>query len=351
MDRDNRWDRVALAYACLTGAPSGLVGPNAEAIRIRETPSALEAVREYYDHPSEPSRRGDEFVLPTRIVPARGEAIGIGSGDAVVFFNFRGDRPREITKAFVLPDEAWAAVEKGGFDRGKRLTDLYFCTFADYEEGLPVTVAFPRPPKMKQILGAVMEGRGLPQFRCAETEKFPHVTYFFNDYREQPFAGERRLLVPSPRDVTTYDQKPEMSAAGVCQGVLERLRASDCEPLIIVNFANPDMVGHTGSLPAAIAAVETVDRCTGKLVRAAMARGGAVIVTADHGNAEQMWDPVNDVPHTAHTTNEVPLLVIGEPFRGRSLREGGRLADIAPTLLEMMELEQPAEMTGRSLLA
>ncbi|MHC4320382.1 MAG: 2,3-bisphosphoglycerate-independent phosphoglycerate mutase, partial [Planctomycetota bacterium] len=191
----------------------------------------------------------------------------------------------------------------------------------------------------------------LTQFRCAETEKYPHVTFFFNDYREEPFEGESRLLVPSPTEVSTYDQKPEMSAYGVGEGVVERLSADDGETLIVVNFANGDMVGHTGNLEAATRAVEVTDECVGRIVEATLAGGGALIITADHGNAEQMWDPVHDCPHTAHTTYDVVLMVVGAAFKGQNLRAGGRLADIAPTVLAMLGLDPPPEMTGTSLLA
>ncbi len=348
MDRDHRWSRVALAYACLTGTDPGPEQQAAEGVRVRTAESAEAAVRAYYDAPTERSRTGDEFIVPTRIgTPA---AVAIRPGDAVVFFNYRGDRPREITKAFVYDDDAWAAVQGGGFPRGPKIADLYFCTFADYEAGLPVAVAFERPPRMTGILGAALAERGLRQFRCAETEKFPHVTYFFNDYREEPFDGESRLVVPSPKDVTTYDQKPEMSAAGVRDGVLARLAAEDVEPFILVNFANPDMVGHTGDLEAATRAVEVVDACVGRIVDRTLARGGSVVVTADHGNAEQMWDPAAGSPHTAHTVYDVPLHVAGAAFTDRRLRPDGRLGDVAPTVLEMMGLPQPREMTGRSLL-
>jgi 2,3-bisphosphoglycerate-independent phosphoglycerate mutase len=339
MDRDNRWDRVARAYACLTGGPAA------------EAASAAAAVQSHYDVPEDPGRIGDEFVPPTRIPGASGGAAHVEDGDAVFFFNYRGDRPREITKAFVYDDAAWAAVPGGGFDRGAPLRDLRFCTMSQYEEGLPVDVAFPRPPHMTGILGAVMETTGRTQFRCAETEKFPHVTYFFNDYREEPFEGEHRLLVPSPRDVATYDQKPEMSASGVRDAVLERLRADDVEPLIVVNFANADMVGHTGDLEATTRAVEVVDACVGALVEATLARDGSLVVTADHGNAEQMWDPELDAPYTAHTVYDVDLFVVGERYRSARLRDRGRLGDISPTLLEMMEMEVPREMTGESLLS
>lgn len=342
MDRDHRWDRVERAWRCLVGPPEAFAE------------SAEAAIEHAYAHPEDASRVGDEFVAPVAIAsptrPALREEGRIRDGDAVIFFNFRGDRPRELVKAFVLDDAAWAEVEGGGFDRGRRPANLLFTTFTEYEQGLPVEVVFPKPPKMIGTLGETVSKAGLSQFRCAETEKFPHVTFFFNDYREEPFPGERREIVPSPRDVATYDQKPEMSAEGVCRAVLERLAAPDCEALLVVNFANPDMVGHTGSLEAAIAAVEKVDECVGRIVEATLARGGCLIVTADHGNAEQMKDPATGRPHTAHTNYTVPLVVVGEPFRDAELREDGRLADVAPTLLEMMGLPQPAAMTGRSLL-
>jgi 2,3-bisphosphoglycerate-independent phosphoglycerate mutase len=352
MDRDDRWDRVAQAYQCLTGMRVShplLTEPTA----ARTARSAIEAVQTYYAHPTEPSRKGDEFITPTNIVDADGKPLPrISGGDAVIFYNFRGDRPREITKTFVLDDEDWRNVNGGGFERCQRIENLFYCTMTGYEEGLPVSaVVFDKPPKMKNILGQVVASAGLTQFRCAETEKFPHVTFFFNDYREQPFEGESRLLVPSPRDVTTYDQKPEMSAPEVCDGVIDRMRAPDCEPFIVVNFANPDMVGHTGNLAAAIKAVEIVDTCVGRIIEALRARGGSAIITADHGNAEQMWHPEHNSPHTSHTTYDVPLIIVSDQVRGTTLRAGGRLADIAPSVLALMGLPQPAEMTGASLLA
>jgi 2,3-bisphosphoglycerate-independent phosphoglycerate mutase len=268
----------------------------------------------------------------------------------VIFFNFRGDRPREIAKAFTLDDDAWSAVEQGGFDRGRRLENLRFTGMTRYQAGLPMEVIFEKPPRLKDILGETIAKAGLTQFRCAETEKFPHVTFFFNDYREQPFPGETRTILQSPTEVSTYDQKPEMSADGVLSAVLERLAADDCERLIVVNFANSDMVGHTGNLEAAIAACEKVDECVGQIIEATLARGGGLIVTADHGNAEQMWNFEADCPQTAHTNFDVPLHVIGKPWRNRSLATEGRLADIAPTLLAMLGLPRPSAMTGRNLL-
>ncbi len=354
MDRDHRWQRVARAFHCLTGNETDHPLLSDEGGALETARSAEEAVQRYYDNPIDSKRIGDEFIPPTQILdPENGKPIGtIQSSDSVIFFNFRGDRPRELTRAFILDDQAWESVNEGGFVRGQRLRDLFFCTMTSYEQGLPVSaIAFEKPPKMRHILGQVVSDSGLRQFRCAETEKFPHVTFFFNDYLEQPLEGESRLLVPSQRDVTTYDQKPEMSAFEVCQGVLARLESDDCESLIVVNFANPDMVGHTGKLEAVIRAVETVDECVGRIVEATLARDGALIVTADHGNAEQMWDSQNDCPHTAHTTYDVPLIVIGNSLREVELRSGGRLSDIAPTLLAMMGLKQPEEMTGQCLIA
>lgn len=339
MDRDHRWERVKAAY-------DALVRPIA-----RRATSALEAVESYYASPTDTSRGGDEFVLPTQIGFDESVARSrIKPGDAVLFFNFRGDRPRELTKAFVLDAPAWAMVEQGGFDRGPRLGDLFFATLAEYETGLPVELVFRRPPKMANILGAWLAAHGVSQFRCAETEKFPHVTFFMNDYREEPFPGESRVIVPSPKDVATYDLKPEMSAAGVRDAVLARLAAPDCEPVIVVNFANGDMVGHTGSLEATMTAIEVVDACVGRILDAVLARGGSAIVTADHGNAEEMWDTRANCPHTAHTNYPVPCSVVGKAFAGRKLRGGGRLGDLAPTLLEMIGLPKPTEMTGKSLL-
>ena len=219
----------------------------------------------------------------------------------------------------------------------------------EYEQGLPVEVAIPKPSKIVNILAAYASDAGLAQFRCAETEKFPHVTFFFNDYRDEPFDREDRQIIPSPRDVSTYDQKPEMSAPEVTEEMLRRI-ASDKHDLIILNYANADMVGHTGSLPAAIKAVETVDACVGKIVDAVMARGGALVVTADHGNCEQMVDPETGGPHTAHTTYDVDLIVADDRLKGQQLKTDGRLADIAPTVLKLLGLDQPLEMIGRSLI-
>jgi len=301
--------------------------------------------------------KGDEFVPPTAIGADAAAVAGsrIADGDTVIFYNYRGDRPRELVRAFVLPEfegHVPPSPDTGdrGFDRGERL-DVRFVTMTAYAEDVRpfVRVAFPKPPKLRDIGGEYLSGLGLTQLRCAETEKFPHVTFFFNDYRDEPFDGERREIIQSPQ-VATYDLRPEMSAAGVRDAVLGRLGADDCEPVLVVNFANPDMVGHTGSMEATVRACETVDECVGRIVEAALARGGSCIVTADHGNAEQMFSPETDSPHTAHTLYPVPLYVVGEAFRGRALREDGRLADIFPTALDMLGLDRPESMTGRSLL-
>jgi 2,3-bisphosphoglycerate-independent phosphoglycerate mutase len=219
-----------------------------------------------------------------------------------------------------------------------------------YEEGLPVHVILPKPEKLKHILGEVVSDAGLAQFRCAETEKNPHVTFFFNNYRAEPFLGEERACPPSPQ-VATYDEQPEMSSVAVTQAAKEAI-LSGRYGLIVVNFANPDMVGHTGSLPAAIKAVEATDQGVGELLEALEQQGGQAVICADHGNCEQMWDPVHNVPHTSHTLNLVEVFVVGPGFAaGRTkLRAGGRLADIAPTLLQLMDLPKPAEMTGQSLI-
>jgi 2,3-bisphosphoglycerate-independent phosphoglycerate mutase len=325
MDRDSRWDRVQKAYECLTTGK----GPKAT--------SAAEAVRTSYE-----KKVTDEFIEPTCIVNAGNEAIAtINDGDAVIFFNFRGDRPREIVRAFVEPDFK-------EFLRTKK-PETYFVCMTEYDATIPAPVAFPKPAKMKNILGAYWSSLGLKQFRCAETEKYAHVTFFFNDYTEKPFSGEDRQIVPSPR-VRTYDLKPEMSAYEVADVVVDRLN-SDKYDAIVVNFANPDMVGHTGILAAAMKAAEAVDRCVGRVLDKVKSMGGAAIVTADHGNFEKMADRVPENPHTAHTVGDVPLSVFDERFRDRKLRQGGRLADIAPTLLEIMGLPKPEEMTGQSLFA
>ncbi len=338
MDRDLRWDRVQQAYDMMaTGSK-------------QTAASAMEAIQAYYDSPSEPSRSGDEFITATSILDTEGQPSTVKDGDAIIFMNYRGDRTREITKAFVYDDEQWGAIDGGGFARGNKIDNLFFATMTGYETGLPVQVIFEKPDKMPNILGQYVSSLGLQQFRCAETEKYPHVTFFFNDYRDDPFPEEDRGMAQSPKEVSTYDQKPEMSANEVADKVLKAIESEAIE-LIIVNFANGDMVGHTGVLAAAIQAVETVDACVGQIVEATLAVGGSLIVTADHGNCEQMTDPKTGGPHTAHTTFDVPLIIVEPGIEGRDLRQGGRLADIAPTVLELLGLPIPEEMTGKPLLS
>jgi 2,3-bisphosphoglycerate-independent phosphoglycerate mutase len=325
MDRDSRWDRVQKAYECLT------IGKGIKA------PNAAEAVANSYK-----KEVTDEFIEPTSIVNEDGEPIAtISNGDGVIFFNFRGDRPREITRALVETDFK-------EFPRPAK-PDIYFVCMTEYDATIPAPVAFPKPPTMKNILAAYLGSLGLKQFRCAETEKYAHVTFFFNDYTEKPFPGEDRQIVPSPR-VRTYDLKPEMSAYEVCQVVLERLDSNKYD-VIVINFANPDMVGHTGVLSAAIKAAEAVDECVGKILDKVKIMGGSAIISADHGNFEKMWDFPKNQPHTAHTVGDVPLIVFDERLKGAKLRQDGRLADISPTLLAMMDLPQPKEMTGQSLIS
>ncbi len=332
MDRDNRWERVQKAYDMLVGKAASTAA------------SAEVAVQGYYDKPMSPTQVGDEFVPATWIVGGDGKPVAtIANGDAVLFYNYRGDRPREITKAFVLDGFK-------DFDRGPKL-DLYYATMTEYESGLPVQVVSPKPEKLKNILGEVVAAAGIAQFRCAETEKNPHVTFFFNNYRKDPFPGEERACPASPK-VATYDLQPEMSAAEVTKFAKEAI-LSGKYGLIVVNYANPDMVGHTGSLPATVKAVEATDAGVGELLAAVAQKGGKAVVCADHGNAEQMWDPTVNGPHTAHTLNLVEVFAVGEGLAAgkTKMRSGGRLADIAPTVLHLMGLPKPAEMTGESLIS
>jgi 2,3-bisphosphoglycerate-independent phosphoglycerate mutase len=332
MDRDNRWERVQKAYDMLTGRKAEATAPNAEA-----------AIANYYAKPLSPTQNGDEFVPATWIVGADGKPVAtFANGDAVLFYNYRGDRPREITKAFV--NDGFK-----DFDRGPKL-DLYYATMTEYESGLPVHVVSGKPEALKNILGEVVSKAGIGQFRCAETEKNPHVTFFFNNYRSTPFPGEDRACPASPK-VATYDMQPEMSAAEVTKFAKEAI-LSGKYGLVVVNYANPDMVGHTGSLPAAIKACEATDAGVGELLAALAQKNGKAVILADHGNAEQMWDPIANGPHTAHTLNLVEVFAVGEGLTPQTkMRQGGRLADIAPTVLDLMGLPKPAEMTGESLIA
>ncbi len=343
MDRDNRWERVVKAYRMLT---------DGEGIKVA---SAAEAFQRYYDNPTDKSQVGDEFIVPTVISEDGSTPLAtIKDGDSVIFYNFRGDRPRELTKAFTFDTFPFEMEDKDGqkksmgFERAKKL-DLYYATMTAYEQGLPVNVIFEKPPKMKNLFGDYLSSLGLKQFRCAETEKFPHVTFFFNDYRDKPFEGEDWGLIASPREVETYDQKPEMSAYEVTEAMLKAL-ASDKYDVLIMNYANGDMVGHTGSIPAAIKAIEAVDECVGKIVEAVQKAGGSLIVTADHGNCEQMVDPQTKAAFTAHTTYDVPAVIVDDELKGREIRKNGTLADLVPTALDILGLDKPKEMTGTSLL-
>ncbi len=323
MDRDKNYDRVERAYRALTEGQ----GLSAE--------SALEGIQASYD-------RGetDEFVKPTVVLGDGAPVATIRDGDAVIFFNFRPDRAREITHAFC--DDVFDA-----FPRGKRL-DLKYVCFSDYDPTIPnKEVAFQKI-SVTNTFGEWLSARGLTQARIAETEKYAHVTFFFNGGVEKPNPGETRILVNSPKDVPTYDLKPQMSANEVCDRLVESIESGRFD-VIIINFANPDMVGHTGVEAAAIQAQETVDQCEGRAVEAVRKVNGVLFICADHGNAEQLVDYETGAPFTAHTTNPVPFLLVNYE-KDVALREGGCLADIVPTLIEIMGEEQPAEMTGRSLL-
>ena len=342
MDRDNRWDRVEKAYRAMAFG---------EGVNF---PSATKALQSYYDNPTSANMTGDEFVTPSIICDdgVTPRSI-IKDGDGVIFVNFRGDRPRELTRAFVLDDFPFTTSDKDGhpttfgFSRGEK-SKLYFTTMTAYEKTLPVKVAFVKPAKMVNILADYISALGLHQFRCAETEKYAHVTFFFNDYREEPFPGEDRKLIPSPK-VATYDQQPEMSATQVAKESAIAIDSGKYD-LVVINFANGDMVGHTGNLQATIKSIETVDAAVGIVLDAVGRQGGSALVTADHGNAEQEADPATGGPQTAHTTFDVPLIVVDDRCKGAKLRQGGRLADLAPTCLYLMGLKKPAEMTGESLV-
>jgi 2,3-bisphosphoglycerate-independent phosphoglycerate mutase len=316
MDRDRRWERTKLAYDAIAHAE----GPHAE--------GAVAAVRSSHERDEM-----DEFVRPTVI----GDYDGVGDGDALLFFNFRPDRARQLVRAFGEP----------GFDEFPRgaAPDVHVATMTEYQEEWEYPVAFP-PRDPEVTLASVLEAHGERQLHVAETEKYAHVTYFFNGGREHAWEREDRSLVDSPRDVPTYDRRPEMSATQAAASFRERWAGGGYR-FGIINFANPDMVGHSGNIPAAVAAIEAVDRSLGGVVDAVQASGGVCVVTADHGNADNMLEP-DGSPNTAHSTNPVPLVVTVEGLR---LRERGILADVAPTVLELLAIEQPPEMTGRSLIA
>jgi 2,3-bisphosphoglycerate-independent phosphoglycerate mutase len=318
MDRDNRWERVAKAYATIVAAE----GPR--------FPDAGSVIADAYAHDIT-----DEFVLPAAV----GDYRGMQDGDGLLCFNFRADRVREILGAIL--DPAFSA-----FPRPRRVRLAIAAGMTQYSEELDAFLQTIFPPQtLRNVLGEVVAAAGRTQLRMAETEKYPHVTYFLNGGREEPYPGENRIMVPSPK-VATYDLQPEMSAPELTDKAVQAIGSGKYD-LIVLNYANPDMVGHTGSLPAAIKAVETVDTGLGRIAEAIRKAGGALLVTADHGNCETMRDPQTGGPHTSHTTNPVPLLLIGGG--DVSLREG-RLADLAPTLLELMGMPKPAEMKGMSLM-
>ena len=321
MDRDNRWDRTGLWYgAAVRGEAPVEV-------------DALVALQRAYD-----AGTTDEFVLPFAMTGPDGAALApMRDGDALICFNYRSDRMRQTLRALALPEFA-------GFDRGARPA-VSITTMTSYGDAFPFPMAF-APQSMRHLVGEVVSDAGLSQLRIAETEKYPHVTFFFNGGRDEPFPGEERHMMPSP-NVATYDLQPEMSAAGVCDILCDAL-ANRSHDFMLCNFANTDMVGHTGSIPATIRAVETVDACLGRILEAAAKGGARVIITADHGNADVMIDPITRQPHTAHTTNPVPLVVL-DPDETVPLRGGGALCDVGPTALALLGLAFPAEITGRDL--
>ena len=320
MDRDKRWDRVKKCYDALVNGEGN------------KATSATIAIEDSYQ-----KEVFDEFVEPTVICNGDTPIATIQEHDSVIFFNFRPDRAREITRAIVDKD----------FDEFEtKKMNTYFVCFTNYDETMPnVKIAFKKEP-LVNTFGEVISKRGLTQLRIAETEKYAHVTFFFNGGEEKQYPGEDRILVPSPK-VATYDMQPEMSAPEVTEKVVAAINENKYDT-IILNFANPDMVGHTGSLPAAIKAVETIDTCVGKVVEAILAHHGTMLITADHGNCEQMIDYKTGEPHTAHTTNPVPLILVTEN-ENLKIKEG-KLADLAPTMLELLGIEKPAEMTGESIL-
>jgi 2,3-bisphosphoglycerate-independent phosphoglycerate mutase len=328
MDRDNRWDRTGSTYFAMTRG----AGLHAQ--------SAIEAIQRSYEQ-----KVTDEFILPTVIFEDQHPVAVVKEGDALIHYNFRPDRARQLTKAFVMTELPHQA--EGKFARGERLADLQFVMMTEYEAGLDAEVAF-RADEVEMPIARVISEQGLQQFHTAETEKYAHVTYFINGRRETPFNGEDRYLVPSPK-VPTYDLQPEMSAAGITETAVERIRSGEYD-FIVMNYANADMVGHTGVVEATIKGVEAVDAGVGKVVEATLALGGGLLITADHGNAEQLIDYETGQPFTAHTTNPVPLYLVGQHLAQAHLRTDGILADVSPTILQLLNIPQPKDMSGRSLL-
>ncbi len=328
MDRDNRWDRTGSTYLAMTRGEG------------KRAHSAVEAIQRSYDE-----QITDEFILPTVIFEDDHPVATVRAGDALIHYNFRPDRARQLSKAFVMNELTPLAA--GKFERGPRLSDLQFVMMTEYESGLDAEVAF-RADEVEMPIARVIAEHGLKQFHTAETEKYAHVTYFINGRRETPFQGEDRDLVPSPK-VPTYDLQPEMSAAGITRTAVEHIRSGEYD-FIVMNYANADMVGHTGVLDATIKGVEAVDAGVGQVVEATLAMGGNVLITADHGNAEQLIDYETGDPFTAHTTNPVPLYLVSPQLAQARLRTDGILADVSPTILQLLHINQPGDMSGRSLI-
>ncbi|MES9964725.1 MAG: 2,3-bisphosphoglycerate-independent phosphoglycerate mutase [Candidatus Sedimenticola sp. 20ELBAFRAG] len=321
MDRDRRWERVEEAYDLLTQGKCEY-----------RTADAVTALEMAYDR-----GESDEFVKATCVVPEGEQPVTIEDGDTVLFMNYRSDRARQLTKTFIKPDFS-------GFERKRTPKLSCFISLTEYNKEFDIPVAFPAE-RLKNVFGEYVSSLGLRQLRLAETEKYAHVTFFFNGGKEEPFDGEDRILVPSPK-VATYDLKPEMSAPEVTDQLVEAIE-SDKYDTIVCNFANSDMVGHTGDYTAAVKAIETLDQCLGRVISALHSADGELLITADHGNAEQMQDSANNQTHTAHTQNPVPLIYVG---RKAELLEDGALCDISPTLLHIMDLKVPSDMKGHSLL-
>jgi len=354
MDRDQRWERTQKAYMALTQGLGNKVD------------SAQKAIQISYD-----KGKTDEFIEPTIIVDKGGNPVAqVRENDAFIFFNFRIDRPRQLTKAFVLPDFQKAAQQKPGFDpyavkyfkkhqqdpdykskpfvRGERIKNLFFVTMTEYEKGLPVAIAF-SPQKISKPLGEILSQNSLKQLRIAETEKERFVTYYFNGLREDQFAGEDRIIIPSAK-VKTYDLLPQMSAPEIAETIIEKI-ATGMYDVVIANFANPDMVAHTGNLQATIDACKVVDGCVGQIVEKALQISGGVIITADHGNAEELISPQTGEVDTEHSTFPVPFIYVEKSLQGKSKNLApGVLADIAPTMIQLLHINKPKEMTGKSLL-
>ncbi len=336
MDRDNHWDRIEKAYNAMVLGQGNVYG------------NPIRAIEESYD-----KKIYDEEFSPTVITDENQQPVVIDNNDAVIFFNYRSDRAREITKALVLP-----GLEK--FSRKKICQNLFFVSFTEYENNLPVTIAFPQEI-LRNSLGEVLASSGFKQLRISETEKYAHVTYFFNGGKEEKCQGEDHVLIPSPA-VSSYDQKPEMSSADLTDKLLNEIER-DYYDFILINYPNADMVGHTGNLQAAVKGIETLDKCINKIVRLVLAKDGVVLVTADHGNAESMFNMQTGMIDKEHTANPVPFILVGKKFEGLALNVSdapggdlslvepqGILSDVAPTILDLLGLEKPEEMTGRSLI-